>query len=156
MMKQLISNSYLFGANTPYIEELYENYLTNPTAIDSAWRDYFDKLAHLPGAGNYVGPDVAHQPEVLLLRVVAGHRHDLERRPEGRLGEFVGHPEPRLAGHVEVEHDHLHGLHTEHFDGSQSGAGFGEGRAAQRSERSADHSSNRRRVVNNQDGVHQA
>ncbi|MFM7660744.1 MAG: 2-oxoglutarate dehydrogenase E1 subunit family protein, partial [Betaproteobacteria bacterium] len=29
MMKQFQTNSYLFGGNAPYIEELYENYLAN-------------------------------------------------------------------------------------------------------------------------------
>jgi 2-oxoglutarate dehydrogenase E1 component len=60
MMKQMLSNSYLFGSNTPYIEELYDAYLANPASVDPAWRDYFDKLSILPGAGNYTGPDVAH------------------------------------------------------------------------------------------------
>ena len=60
MMKQMLSNSYLFGSNTPYIEELYDAYLANPAAVEPAWRDYFDKLSTLPGAGAYTGPDVAH------------------------------------------------------------------------------------------------
>ncbi len=64
MMKQMLANSYLFGANAPFIEELYENYLANPGAVDPAWRDYFDKLSHLPGAGSYTGPDVAHMPVI--------------------------------------------------------------------------------------------
>ncbi len=34
MMKQMLSNSYLFGANAPFIEELYETYLANPTAVE--------------------------------------------------------------------------------------------------------------------------
>ncbi|MCF8177252.1 MAG: 2-oxoglutarate dehydrogenase E1 component [Sulfuritalea sp.] len=61
-MKQMLSNSYLFGSNTPYIEELYDAYLVNPASVEPAWRDYFDKLGTLPGAGNYTGPDVAHYP----------------------------------------------------------------------------------------------
>ena len=64
MMKQMLSNSYLFGTNTPYIEELYEAYLANPASVDPQWRDYFDKLATLPGAGSYTGPDVAHGPVI--------------------------------------------------------------------------------------------
>ncbi|MCK9990626.1 MAG: 2-oxoglutarate dehydrogenase E1 component [Rugosibacter sp.] len=64
MMKQMLSNSYLFGSNTPYIEELYDAYLANPASVDPAWRDYFDKLSILPGAGNYTGPDVAHFPVI--------------------------------------------------------------------------------------------
>jgi 2-oxoglutarate dehydrogenase E1 component len=64
MMKQMLANSYLFGANAPFIEELYEKYLENPAAVEPAWRDYFDRLATLPGAGNYMGPDVPHAPVV--------------------------------------------------------------------------------------------
>ncbi|GAB1393466.1 2-oxoglutarate dehydrogenase E1 component [Rhodocyclaceae bacterium] len=64
MMKQMLSNSYLFGTNTPYVEELYEKYLDNPGSIDPAWRDYFDRLANLPGAGAYLGPDVPHAPVI--------------------------------------------------------------------------------------------
>jgi 2-oxoglutarate dehydrogenase E1 component len=64
MMKQMLSNSYLFGANAPFIEDLYESYLANPASVEPAWRDYFDKLATLPGVGNYTGPDVAHAPIV--------------------------------------------------------------------------------------------
>ena len=63
-MKQMLSNSYLFGTNTPYVEELYEKYLDNPGSIDPTWRDYFDKLANLPGAGAYLGPDVPHAPVI--------------------------------------------------------------------------------------------
>jgi len=62
MMKQMLSNSYLFGSNTPYIEALYDAYLDNPASVEPAWRDYFDKLGTLPGAGSYTGPDVAHTP----------------------------------------------------------------------------------------------
>ena len=64
MMKQMLSSSYLFGANAPFIEELYEKYLDNPAAVEPAWRDYFDKLANLPGAGAYLGPDVPHAPVI--------------------------------------------------------------------------------------------
>jgi len=64
MMKQMLSSSYLFGSNTPYVEELYEKYLDNPGSIEPAWRDYFDKLANLPGAGAYLGPDVPHAPVI--------------------------------------------------------------------------------------------
>ncbi|MBI5898129.1 MAG: 2-oxoglutarate dehydrogenase E1 component [Rhodocyclales bacterium] len=64
MMKQMLSNSYLFGTNTPYIEALYDAYLANPASVEPVWRDYFDKLGTLPGAGNYTGPDVAHYPVI--------------------------------------------------------------------------------------------
>jgi 2-oxoglutarate dehydrogenase E1 component len=68
MMMQMLSNSYLFGANAPFIEELYETYLDNPQSISEQWRDYFDRLQLLPAglnenAGNG-SRDVAHAPIV--------------------------------------------------------------------------------------------
>ena len=61
MMKQQQSNSYLFGGNAPYVEELYENYLDNPGSVPEKWRDYFDALQHVPAANER---DVAHAPVV--------------------------------------------------------------------------------------------
>ena len=36
------SNTYLFGGNAPYVEEMYESYLANPGSVPDNWRDYFD------------------------------------------------------------------------------------------------------------------
>jgi len=44
MMQKLLSNSYLYGANAPFIEELYEAYLRNPNSVGTAWREYFDQV----------------------------------------------------------------------------------------------------------------
>ncbi len=84
MMKQMLTNSYLFGSNAPFIEELYENYLENPGAVEPAWRDYFDKLQNLPGAGSYTGPDVAHAPvvESFAQRAKDGSLHVSQRASE--------------------------------------------------------------------------
>ncbi|MGE5793372.1 MAG: 2-oxoglutarate dehydrogenase E1 component [Bacteroidota bacterium] len=64
MMKELLSNSYLFGGNAPFVEELYESYLNNPQSVPEQWREYFDKLQVLPGADGDGGRDVAHAPVV--------------------------------------------------------------------------------------------
>ena len=61
MLKEFLNNSYLFGGNAPFIEELYEKYLANPQSIPEEWRDYFDRMQDLPGAAN---KDVAHAPVV--------------------------------------------------------------------------------------------
>ena len=50
MMKQLAGNSYLFGGNAPFVEELYEQYLVNPGAVPEGWREYFDQMQLMPGA----------------------------------------------------------------------------------------------------------
>ncbi|MDN0074525.1 2-oxoglutarate dehydrogenase E1 component [Crenobacter sp. SG2303] len=59
MMQNKVSHSYLFGGNAPFIEELYEQFLTDPTSVEGEWRDYFEKLAQAPGAAER---DVPHQP----------------------------------------------------------------------------------------------
>ena len=62
MMKQLQSNSYLFGGNAPYVEELYEAYLDNPASVPDNWRDYFDALQNVPATDGTNSNDVAHGP----------------------------------------------------------------------------------------------
>ena len=47
MMKEMLGNSYLFGANAPFIEALYEAWLRDPAAVEPRWRDYFDELQRL-------------------------------------------------------------------------------------------------------------
>src|SRR3954464_7423734 len=58
-MKQFLDNSYLFGGNAPFIEDLYEKYLVNPQSVPDEWRDYFDRMQVLPGSSS---KDVAHAP----------------------------------------------------------------------------------------------
>src|SRR5260364_164197 len=50
MLKHFQSNSYLFGGNAAYIEELYETYLDNPASVAEYWRDYFDALQNIYAA----------------------------------------------------------------------------------------------------------
>ncbi|XXQ68724.1 2-oxoglutarate dehydrogenase E1 component [Neisseriaceae bacterium B1] len=59
MMDEKLNFSYLFGSNAPYIEELYENFLTDPDSVEDVWKTYFTDLAKQPGA---VEKDVAHRP----------------------------------------------------------------------------------------------
>ena len=57
-------NTYLFGGNAPYVEELYENYLSNPSSVPDTWRQYFDALQHVPAVDGSQSRDVAHLPVV--------------------------------------------------------------------------------------------
>ena len=57
LLKEYLGTSHLFGANAPFIEELYESYLSDPESVAPEWRLYFDQLQQLPGAA-----DVAHEP----------------------------------------------------------------------------------------------
>lgn len=60
-MNQQFDSSMFFGGNAPFVEEQYENYLNDPTSVATEWRDYFDRLAQMPG---FVARDVAHAPVV--------------------------------------------------------------------------------------------
>jgi 2-oxoglutarate dehydrogenase E1 component len=58
------SNSYLFGGNAPYVEEMYENYLADPTSVPDTWRAYFDALQNVPAADGTDSRDVPHMPVI--------------------------------------------------------------------------------------------
>jgi 2-oxoglutarate dehydrogenase E1 component len=60
MMQQQNANSYLFGGNAPYVEELYESYLNNPGSVPDNWRAYFDSMQHVPAVDGSARPDVVH------------------------------------------------------------------------------------------------
>jgi 2-oxoglutarate dehydrogenase E1 component len=64
MMQQYRSNSYLFGGNAPYVEELYESYLDNPGSVPDHWRAYFDALQHVPAVDGSEAKDIPHAPIV--------------------------------------------------------------------------------------------
>ena len=49
----------LFGTNAPFIEELYEDYLKNPSLVLPEWCNYFDELQKTAGTAAH---DVPHGP----------------------------------------------------------------------------------------------
>ena len=64
MMQQYRTNSYLFGGNAPYVEEMYEAYLDNPGSVPDNWREYFDALQNVPATDGSDHRDVAHAPVI--------------------------------------------------------------------------------------------
>ncbi|MBI1623735.1 2-oxoglutarate dehydrogenase E1 component [Comamonas suwonensis] len=57
-------NTYLFGGNAPYVEEMYENYLANPSSVPDSWREYFDALQHVPAVDGTDNKDIPHLPVI--------------------------------------------------------------------------------------------
>ena len=56
MIKESRATSLLYGANAPFVEGLYEQYLKDPQSVEPRWRGYFDELQALDD-----GPaDVTH------------------------------------------------------------------------------------------------
>jgi len=56
--QELQRTSYLAGANAPYVEAIYEEYLSNPAAVSEGWRTYFETLPALGGTGE--SKDIIH------------------------------------------------------------------------------------------------
>ncbi len=68
VIKEQMETSYLFGSNAPYVEELYENYLQDPSSVDEKWRAFFDQMQNTPASdGNVTTYDVAHTPIIQAL-----------------------------------------------------------------------------------------
>ncbi|WP_028356963.1 2-oxoglutarate dehydrogenase E1 component [Brackiella oedipodis] len=73
-LQDKISNSYLSGGNATYIEELYDEYLTDPENVSPEWQEYFDKLQHLPATdGNVSTRDYRHTSIVRSFAERAKH-----------------------------------------------------------------------------------
>ena len=84
MMKELFGNSYLFGANAPFIEALYDAYLKDPQSVEPRWRGYFNELQRLDD-----GPrDVSHA-EIQEAFIEIARRRPADRTPAAAplLGE---------------------------------------------------------------------
>lgn len=80
MMMQNRKTSFLFGENVPYIEGLYETYLSDPASVTPEWRSYFEALRGVPAVDGSNKDDVAHAPVV------------------DRFVELAKHSRPALAG----------------------------------------------------------
>lgn len=45
-LKARLDSSYLSGANQSWIEQLYEDFLTDPDSVDANWRSTFQQLRY--------------------------------------------------------------------------------------------------------------
>jgi len=66
-----IATSSLSGGNATYVEEMYEQFLENPNAVDDGWRQYFQGLngaadvPHAPVVARF--EKLAQQPKTLVV-----------------------------------------------------------------------------------------
>ncbi|MFP5393615.1 MAG: 2-oxoglutarate dehydrogenase E1 subunit family protein, partial [Gammaproteobacteria bacterium] len=88
MMQEQTANSYLFGGNAPYVEELYEAYLNNPGSVPDNWRAYFDSMQNVPAV------DGSNKPDVVHASVIASFA---ERAKQGPIRTVVASGDPDLA-----------------------------------------------------------
>jgi 2-oxoglutarate dehydrogenase E1 component len=88
MMQQQTANSYLFGGNAPYVEELYEAYLDNPGSVPDNWRAYFDSMQNVPAVDGSNKPDVAHASVIASFaeRAKAGPMRVVSASADAEMG----------------------------------------------------------------------
>ena len=67
MIKEFGGNSYLFGTNAAFVEELYDSYLEDPDSISEDWKQYFDNLQDTSS-----GKDVSHHQ---VVKSFVGYRN---------------------------------------------------------------------------------
>ena len=86
--KAFNGNSYLFGGNAPYVEEMYENYLSNPTTVPDEWRSYFDALQNVPAVDGSDMRDQPHQPVINAFAAMAkqGTTKVVQSNPDSEMG----------------------------------------------------------------------
>jgi len=87
-MQQYNANSYLFGGNAPYVEELYEAYLNNPGSVPDNWRAYFDAMQHMPAVDGTEKPDVDHSSVIASFA---------ERAKQGPMRTVIASPDVELG-----------------------------------------------------------
>ena len=52
-IEERIKESFKYGANFSYLENLYNKYLTNPDTVESKWKQYFDSIQNGTGEINH-------------------------------------------------------------------------------------------------------
>src|SRR5882724_3571521 len=146
--------SFLFGANAPFIEELYERYLGDPNAVDAEWRTFFealgeqksDVLAEMRGAS--WAPNGAHvigavDPETLpspanrnvksngaaaAMPLAGKTEADIRAAAHDTSRAFLLIRSYRIRGHLEADLDPLGLVRRElHRELDPATYGFGEG-----------------------------
>ena len=81
------STSHLFGGNAPFLEEIYERYLSDPDSVPENWRSYFRELE---GSGDGAPRDVPHGP---VIQEMAERARAVRPAATGQAGDL----DPDLA-----------------------------------------------------------
>jgi 2-oxoglutarate dehydrogenase E1 component len=97
-------NSYLFGGNAPYVEEMYENYLANPGSVSDNWREYFDALQNVPACDGSDARDVPHLPVINAFaeRAKQGTTQVVIASPDSEMGRKRVYTQQLIAAYRNV------------------------------------------------------
>jgi 2-oxoglutarate dehydrogenase E1 component len=69
-MADLLQSSHTSGSNTAYLENLYEQYLDDPSSLSADWKSYFDALP-----GSKTKGDTSHQAIVQKFKNLPKNKH---------------------------------------------------------------------------------
>ncbi|RTZ58349.1 MAG: 2-oxoglutarate dehydrogenase E1 component [Gammaproteobacteria bacterium] len=85
LTRHFVDTSHLFGSNSDWIEQLYDDYLLNPETVDKRWRSYFDSLQETGSA------DISHRQiqQQLLNEQIYAKTHNAS---SGLSGEYCLDP----------------------------------------------------------------
>ena len=101
-LQQALATGYLSDGNMAYVDELYEDYLSNPQSVSPEWKKTFDALAH-------DGQDVSHRAiREHFLNLVSAKTIQVnatEGNKQARVDEFVR--AFRQHGHLAADLDPL-------------------------------------------------
>ena len=112
-MEELWRSGHISGGNASYVEELYEQYLEDPSSVAGQWRSYFETLPLVEGT---VVPDISHatvRDHFLLLSknqsrvtpVPAAAIHAEYEKKQFAVGELIAGY--RRRGHLKANLDPL-------------------------------------------------
>lgn len=83
-MTGFLETTAIFGANSTYIEEIYERYLQNPSSVDASWQAFFrdmgDSLSTV--IKNYQGPSWSNRKLAVVGVVEADNDNSKGKKPE--------------------------------------------------------------------------
>lgn len=113
VMERMWRSGHISGGNAAYVEELYEQYLEDPSSVPTQWRSYFETL---PMVEDQVAPDISHstiRDHFLLLSknqsrvvpVAASSVHADYERKQFAVSELINGY--RRRGHLHANLDPL-------------------------------------------------
>ncbi len=103
-LQKFQANSYLFGSNAPYVENLYEDWLSTPDSVDSQWQQYFESL-QISGLTDSNHHDVIARFRRLAQLAPAGPSNvELDHKQSGVLKLVNAY---RVRGHQKADLDPL-------------------------------------------------
>jgi 2-oxoglutarate dehydrogenase E1 component len=105
--QELEASSYLAGSNTPYIEELFDQYLEDPASLSQEWQDFFGQVSVLEN-GTKQTP-VSHHQVIERFRAMPVHMGAASAAPVSDKQEGVDNliRNYRNLGHLNADLDPL-------------------------------------------------